>query len=292
MAVERGFIPGKWQLPISRRSVLIGAVSAAGGLAAVRVLASIGLRGQDEKPPTRELLDDVLSEESLKRAHIKIHQAPETKLYLRKEVLQFPLFQDSLGGIFDEVDIVLIDADKVNVDRQQKMPRDARILLEAAMDKIKDTSHDPSQDYLGAIIIGRNFREINPEFLRQNPEFERKVYIYLAVGGDLKPKPEESYPNPKQFGRYRNSLWGSFGYDRRLTSESLGFILNHEIHHYNPLGNNHGEFETDLLTVNHIAGAWKKFQETGDTTGYPFVFATDKGITITADLRHNRLSNF
>ncbi len=290
MSIERDLIPVRWRLPISRRSVLRGGATAAKGLAAVWALTSIGLFEETEKPYPRELPSDVLSEETLKRAKIKIYQAPEIKLYLRESALQFPLFQDAAKGKLDQVVIVLVDHPKIDTDASQGLKEDAKVLIQQVLNYSQGTID--RRNVLGLMLSGRSLvNGVGPEFLKENPQFANKVYIYLAVGGDLKPDPGESFPNPHQFEKHKSSLLGSIAYDRKSMTKSRGFVLNHEIHHYNPLGDAHGELATDLLTVDHIAGAWRKYQETGDTAGYPFVFVTNKGITITADLHQNQVNN-
>lgn len=46
----------------------------------------------------------------------------------------------------------------------------------------------------------------------------------------------------------------------------------------------HNERDTDHIALETILKAWKKYQETGDTIGYPFVFVTKEGITITKNI--------
>lgn len=46
-------------------------------------------------------------------------------------------------------------------------------------------------------------------------------------------------------------------------------------------GEKTSEYEADTLMFNSIVDAWDKYQKTGDSSGYPFVFVTPEGIIIT-----------
>lgn len=44
------------------------------------------------------------------------------------------------------------------------------------------------------------------ELLKFHPEMKNKVYIFIAVGGDRKPHPSQSYPSPDEFQEIPGSL--------------------------------------------------------------------------------------
>ena len=112
---------------------------------------------------------------------------------------------------------------------------------------------------------------------------QQQVFIYLAVGGDYKPNPSQSYPRPDQFEV--NKYPSRYLYNVFPKGEiSPGFILAHETGHYNPnqeFINDYYDGDADNSALDLITAAWQKYQQTGDNGGYPFVFVNDQGITIT-----------
>lgn len=115
------------------------------------------------------------------------------------------------------------------------------------------------------------------------------MYIFLAVGEPLAPHPKQSYPNPKQIEETnklpaRGYRFGYLGLP--------GFVLRHEIEHYEDdpnLGKTLPgyketlpfEYQIDTLAYESIVKAWEKYQKTGDTSGYPFIFETKEGLIFT-----------
>ena len=139
------------------------------------------------------------------------------------------------------------------------------------------------QNRIGETIIGHILALKNPQFLKNHPQFATRVYVYLAVGGDLKPSPHSSYPNPREFKKHDSSQNPSdyrfqFDFARRYR----GFILRHETCHWDPNLGYLPEYEADTCAFNSLVAAWQKYQETGDTSDYAFVFVNDLGITYTA----------
>lgn len=122
-----------------------------------------------------------------------------------------------------------------------------------------------------------------------NPEWDGKVYLYLCVRGQsLKPNPADSYPTPDWF-QTKQYEHGMDDYDvipKGRDRSTAGFFMRHEASHYEPnlILPSHNEHDTDHLALDGIHQAWEKYQASGDTSGYPFVFVTDKGITITKNL--------
>lgn len=117
----------------------------------------------------------------------------------------------------------------------------------------------------------------------KNKSSRMKTFIYVSVGKGRKPTPDQSLPNPGWF-----VLDGENG--PIYTGENNpGFTLRHELGHYEGKrqesdNKQEGEDEANKLAYEGIAEAWRKYQETGDTEGYPFVFVTKEGITITKNI--------
>lgn len=130
---------------------------------------------------------------------------------------------------------------------------------------------------------GRDDSYVTGQILKPNKSFRRKAFIYVCVGKDQKPSPDQSLPNPDWF-----VIEGENG-PVYLGENNSGFTLRHEIGHYEGKrqesdNEKEREDEADELAYVGIAKAWKQYQETGDTSGYPFVFVTDEGITITKNI--------
>lgn len=74
---------------------------------------------------------DTLTEEELRAANITIYQTPITQLYLRREVLKIPIYQDAASGKLDGVVISLVDHDRLSWAAIDKLPDDARLIFQA-----------------------------------------------------------------------------------------------------------------------------------------------------------------
>lgn len=150
----------------------------------------------------------------------------------------------------------------------------------------------------GKDIPGYYWMSKKPEtknFLLHHPEAANKIYIFLAVGAKGAPLPKHSYPEPKWIEQYSTGD-PKEGWNYRFFSPFTGFTLRHEISHYEtyPFNRNSSyphEWETDTLAYKRIKEAWEKFQSTGDSTGYPFVFVTKDGITITKSQKTSSKNN-
>jgi|SRR3989344_938306 len=284
------------QLRPSRRNLFKAA--AIGSLATLVALAEHGQRH-------KELPNGILSDEELAAARIRIHQTPHTRLYLKQSALaQFPLFQDAARGQLAEVVIVLVDSPNIDWEASQKFPQDARLVWQAPADAKRLISQLKSRfaEYdlptstpeeilddlygqrLGEMITKNTLLRLAPDFLKKHPEFSKKVYVFLAVGGNLKPNPADSYFDPNTLKDYELP---ESPYDHRFqfaaAAKYRGFILEHEIAHYNPNSNqDYSEYQADTITFNALTNAWQKYSQTGDSSGYAFVFVNDLGITYTA----------
>jgi len=132
-----------------------------------------------------------------------------------------------------------------------------------------------------------------PEFmqrvksLQNDPAFKNKAFILMAVGQKLMPHPSQSYPQPEQFEEWP---WLPFLREQGKEKDShrwsdpftAGTTLRHEVFHYQGVDKESvEEYETDTKMFESIEKAWEKYQETGDTSGYPFIFETEEGMTFT-----------
>lgn len=121
-------------------------------------------------------------------------------------------------------------------------------------------------------------------FLKEHPELDNRIYIFLGVGGRLAPNPNQSFLNPEQVKKSASSQQAFVrGDSYRFESPSSGFALRHEIGHYP--GNS--EYQADAFALESIEEAWKKYKEGKDDSGYSFVFINPKGTTITQNTPAN-----
>jgi len=259
------------------------------------------------EPRKDKMPDDLLSEEELKTAHIKIYQTRHTQLYLQQSALdQFPLFTDAKSGQLKEVVIVLVDHPKIDWIASEKMPEEAKLLWQALphtknviskiQTKVADRQSSPTTEILskwleriagdryGEIIDPKTISRLAPEFLKTHPEYQHKVFVFLAVGGQSQPKPGESLPDPNLIkeSELKEANLGNYRFESDFTSQFRGFVLRHEIGHYEPeTGVNLSEYQADTASYNILLAAWQKYQETGDSGGFAFVFVTNEGIIYT-----------
>lgn len=152
---------------------------------------------------------------------------------------------------------------------------------------------------LGIFIDGREYKRFKPELLQNEPEeLAETITIYVAVGGRFKPKTDQSYPSRKQFpdrDDNQNQFVPKLPDDYRVKEEyvTAGFILHHEVSHYEIASGSFAEYQTDTRTLERIDRASQSFQETQRlnylspasanrvSTSYPFIFVTDEGIIVT-----------
>ena len=141
-------------------------------------------------------------------------------------------------------------------------------------------------EYIGSGVAGR-YLGMNPfdepsdsiyavyqkALLKKHPELEDRVVIVLALGAKMKSF-EKSFPQPDNFQIDQSCLTQESPscYSISFNALSPSHIVRHEISHYET----GQERNADLKAFVSISEAWKKYQSTGDTSGYPFVFV-EKG---------------
>lgn len=131
------------------------------------------------------------------------------------------------------------------------------------------------------------------KLLQKYPQLENKVFIFLTVGGRQKPHPTQSYPQPEQFIEWPSWMMSQVREEgkeehsyRFVAPFTAGTILWHEMHHYQGSGEKMAsEYPTDTRVLESITSAWEKYQATGDSSGYPFIFTTKEGIIVTKQIQ-------
>ncbi len=131
------------------------------------------------------------------------------------------------------------------------------------------------------------------EALLKYGNLDNKVYVFLAVGGNLAPTPDQSYPNPDRF--YSN-MGDSRGYV--FDNKTPGFVLAHELGHYegkNPYDAKRSRFfdetKADAQGFARMVQAWNKQEEEGSDSDFTFVLRNKSGVTITANENAPRGTN-
>lgn len=235
---------------------------------------------------------DTISPEQLQSQRIRVIQTEKVKLYLREKISEFQLFNDAKKGKINEAVIVLVDVPYLSWNMNNEIPEEARQIFQAAYpysEENKDTglaagtvintNHLLSNDF-----INGNFEQSQRarSLLETHPEIKNKIYVYIAVGGDLKPNPSQSLPkhDNRPEKTFKAHTGGTY-LDTPLHGHQ-GFLLRHELIHYK----NPNEFNTDELNVDRAAlislvAAWNHYYPNKDNSKFPFVFVTDEGITIT-----------
>lgn len=339
--------------------------------------------------------DEILTDEELKEAHIKIYQTSDVQLFLRKNALSMPIFKDAATGKIVGVTISLIDSETITWNAVNKLPEDTRSLWQkfethprqwkentwqdlrqryipqktryfeegikihekelaeitsgereklyrslinyAKSDisansqndalKLKETIENLKryEKELETLVSGRETQRVTTRISTEKRLLERarkeldilkgprdkaveyyaenglesvqglliqpsstlnggRVYIYICVKGQSKPQPQQSFPRPEQFQVFYNKD-GTYDVFSDDEIDSAGFILHHEQGHYEDKRQDEDqkkrEREADRIAYEHLMKAWRKYRETGDTTGYPFIFVTKEGVTIT-----------
>lgn len=230
------------------------------------------------------LPQDILSEEELSKLRVRICSTFNTQLYLRPSALSIPLFADSRRGTIDETVIALVDDNYLTHDSTRDLPDDVRMLWDAIMPQ----NMDRDQSLRGFFARGgtRSYLYSNNEelgkFLDSHPEYEKRMYIFLSVGGALTPHPEDSYPTPEVVLRgCEEQPVRTFDYYRFYPRpNNPAFVLLHELGHYH-LRLSMGEWMADNYAIDMITYNSNRYQTTGDTSSFPFVFVNNEGITVT-----------
>lgn len=176
-----------------------------------------------------------------------------------------------------------------------KSLQESQLMMEILQDRQKAIDYF-SENWIGKgqyLLITREFFEKEYLYLKnypqayqralaitEHPEFSNKAYIYLSVKGESAPDPTLSFPNIDMFLKNQdpNRDLNSYTVLPKQIPGSTGFSLRHEVAHYVA-----GKMEgiADELALEQIEEAWKKYQETGDSSKYAFVFINKKGVTIT-----------
>lgn len=130
-------------------------------------------------------------------------------------------------------------------------------------------------------------RKRRSDYIRTRPDWMGKVYIYICVGGDLKPTLDESFPVADQFENSEDSK-SAFGYHvwEKSGEPHQGFTIRHEIGHYvnNFPQQAEDEAAADDFGIQTIEEATRRNAQ-GDNTGYYFIFSTKEGVIYTKKYR-------
>lgn len=139
-------------------------------------------------------------------------------------------------------------------------------------------------------------KSVNPEnpiiqrlkdFINKSPELLDRVYLFVASSDKFHvADPSQSIPDPSILVEIAGTNSESESY-RYNSVDYPGIVLLHEVCHYAPQSGPLNEYKTDTKVNESITKAWQKFNEAGDTTGYPFVFLNKNGMTITKHLRED-----
>lgn len=176
--------------------------------------------------------------------------------------------------------------------------------LEILQDRTVAIEHFEERGSQGQHIDLRRFKDIQEGKLdrnspsdkmraaiRSNPQWQDKVYLYICVGKEYRPHPKDSYPRPDWYDSISPEIIGDSYSVSRKDEEGedtdVGFIARHEVFHYNDSLEEwpHTESQADHSALDSITQAWEKYSQTGDTSGYSFVFVSDEGVTITKNMR-------
>lgn len=129
--------------------------------------------------------------------------------------------------------------------------------------------------------------------LLNHPEYHEKVYLYMVTEGFVKPNPTVSYPGPQTMeNNPTDTSGGKISYHVFTKLRGLiGRVIRHEIGHYFRPGNPANEYDADSYSYDTTAKA-SQLALTGDTSGYPFVFVNEKGITVTKNLDRKEAKDY
>lgn len=167
--------------------------------------------------------------------------------------------------------------------------------LEALKSKTARVKHFAQKgDAQGQFIDGSDLHEFkgysptNPrsqrlEFVKKQPGWLNKKYVYVCVGGESNPNPANSYPSPEDFEDSPEAE-KAIGYhvSTKNGDISVGFVIRHETEHgqQKKVGHDKNEADADSWALESIVAATKRRAE-GDDKGFSFIFANEKGLTFT-----------
>lgn len=121
-------------------------------------------------------------------------------------------------------------------------------------------------------------------FFTKFPESKNQAFIFLAVGGDEIPKPQDSFPNIQSY--LLSNCWADNIVDPTVDcymvmNPNPGFTLRHEVMHFSKnYMETKSEVKVDDLALKSIQESWDR-REGGNSSSYPFIFLTDQGPVFT-----------
>lgn len=223
-------------------------------------------------------------------SHLRINDAKNLSTTIDKrlvrsgqKVLQTKangLSKTLIGGYW-QAEVEDLSKDKVDLDQllnlQQQLVSHYQYLADVYKDKESAINYELEEAQKS--VAGRFIR--NKTIVDGLPQ--TSVYIYLAVGEGSKLSPEGSFPGPDNF-QLRSPSAKGYIVEVPHANHYLGYALRHEFSHWNNPDKSNSETVTDQLAYDSIVKAWDRYQQTGDDSGYPFVFVTKNGLTYTKDL--------
>lgn len=128
-------------------------------------------------------------------------------------------------------------------------------------------------------------------WVMKHPDWAAKARIWLATGDPNESHPEGSFPSPDKYivtppddQGYHIGLFQPRGEGNPVPGDIetypsvRSYVFRHEASHYERgPGAARSEYEADESAYNSLIAAWNKFQESGDTSGYPFYFVDKQG---------------
>lgn len=284
--------PENTPMKIPRRGFLglLGATGA--GLAIKGLLGNSPKVESSNKPPTSEITsrpDGSISPEELKQVHIRIYNTSETELFITKKTMEIPLFRDAAKGITGEAVIVLVDGPSLTWEASESLPEELKRAYQAG--NLEPLKSGVSRVDLGQFIrigTGRQFDadEKSPgfeslykrqqEFLNDFPDKANTNYIFVAVGGDKTPIPDQKinpqmYREKKSGGISPPDANDQYKYDWPAFA---GIILEHEVQHYKNNEEVNNEQTADALALESV----KKINQ-NDPKSFNFIFRNLHGLT-------------
>lgn len=143
-------------------------------------------------------------------------------------------------------------------------------------------------DFNGDHRFSDRQREMGESLTGLDSAWTNKVYIFISVGGELMPKPEDSFAEPDWYAHHPPSIDPDAYIVDLKESRGVGpYVLRHEVSHYDD-GKLLDEGITDRKALDSIARASERYKKDQDTGGYAFVFKNKHGITFAKNARENK----
>lgn len=226
--------------------------------------------------------DDIVPRGELHdRFRTVIHDLPESEfpgdfveLNFRRSIEDLRLFQMLEGDNprLIGLDVVLVNGEYIDPqfftpDQRSFLEQFPTILngLDREQARIRERSADLVQlAYSPTLGTGTNDRGENGP----------RNFIFLAVRGDMAPRPEQSYPAPEDF-----NVSGEANVEGYIVNtRTAGNTFWHEAAHSRGV---YGETDADRAMLDMFSQAATHMAETGSDEKYPAVFRTPEGFTIT-----------